>query len=154
MHVIALLRRVVVGLAIFVALPLFAQAKIEVRFGILAVDAAGQEQFVETDRVPNVVGQSYGWIATIEPLGASVTWTEELKLPIAPLTWDVNGALKVAISDDRTTVHTSGVLLAGESEFSSLWSITPGDPNGAYSILVKVSDGVVAEHTFNVVPTN
>jgi hypothetical protein len=154
MHVGALIRRIIVGCAVVAALPLVAQPKLDVRFGIFVADGNGREQFVETDRVPNVEGQSYGWIATMEPLPESVTWTEELRLPRAPLQWGVPSGRGNAVSDDRTAARTSGVILAGDTEFSSLWVITPGDPNGAYSFMVKVADGVVAEFTFHIVPAN
>ena len=133
------------------ALPLAGQTKLDVRFGILVAGNDGQAEFVETAQVPNVAGQTYGWIATIEPLRDPFTWTEELRLPKPPLEWDVVEGPAVAVSDDRTAARTSGVVLPTETEFSSFWSITPGDPNGPYLLIVKVSDGVVAEFTFNVV---
>ncbi len=71
--------------------------------------------------------------------------------PEPPLEWDVVEGPAVAVSDDRTAARTSGVVLPTETEFSSFWTITPGDPNGPYLLIVKVSDGVVAEFTFNVV---
>lgn len=151
MRVAALILIVFAGLSAF---PLAAQSKLDVRFGIFVADGSGPERFVETKRVPNVEGQTYGWIATIAPLPESVTWTEELRLPRAPLEWGVPRGPGNAVSDDRTAARTNGVLPAGETEFSSLWVITPGDPNGAYSFIVKVADGVVAEFTFDVVPAN
>jgi len=141
---------VTLALAAAFALPVAAQTKLEVRFGILVADSDGQEEFVETAHVPNVVGQTYGWIATIEPLDEPITWTEELRLPKAPLQWDVLEGPDVAVSDDRTAARTSGVVLPPEREFSSFCSITAGEPNGPYALIVKVSDGVVAEFTFNV----
>ena len=147
-----LVARIAIAVTAVLALPLAAQPKLDVRFGILVADGNGQERFVETAEVPNVDGQSYGWIATIEPLRDRVTWTEELRLPKAPLEWDVGGAPSVAVSEDRTAVRTSGVLLPGESEFSSFWIITPGDPNGDYSLTLSVFDGVVAKFTFSVGP--
>ncbi len=147
----SVVRLIAPALAAVLTLPIAAQAKLEVRFGILVAGSDGQEAFVETAQVPNVVGQTYGWIATLEPLDDPITWTEELRLPKAPLVWDVVEGPAVAVSDDRTAARTSGVVLPTEREFSSFWSITPGDPNGPYTIIVKVSDGVVAEFTFNVV---
>jgi hypothetical protein len=129
------------------ALPLAAQTKLDVRFGILVSSADGDEQFVETTRVPNIAGQSYGWFARVEPGAEPVVWIEELKLPAPPKIWDG----PTAVSEDRTTAQTRGVIAAGESEFSSFWSITAGDPSGRYSLVLKISDGVVAEFEFDVV---
>src|SRR5690349_12895196 len=104
MRVAALILVVLVGLA---ALPSSAQSKLDVRFGIFVADGNG-ERFVETNRVPNVAGQTYGWIATIEPLPEAVTWTEELRLPRAPLTWGVPRGPANAVSEDRTAARTNG----------------------------------------------
>jgi len=123
-----------------------AQTKINVRFGMLVAGADGGTQFVETSVVPNVVGQAYGWIATIEPRSEAVSWTEELRLPSPPRMWDAQ-----AVSDDRKIARTRGVVQPEDGEFFSFWEITPGDPNGSYTVVVKVSDGVVAEFTFEVV---
>ena len=148
---LSIVRRITIALAAVMALPLAAQTELDVRFGILVAGSDGEEGFVETAQVPNVVGQTYGWVATIEALEDPITWTEELRLPKAPLEWDVVEGPAVAVSDDRTAARSSGVILPTEREFSNFWSITPGDPNGAYSFIVKVSDGVVAQFTFNVV---
>jgi hypothetical protein len=125
-----------------------AQPKLDVRFGIVVVEPDGQSKFVETAQVPNVVGQVYGWIANIEPSVDPITWSEELKLPKSPLTWPRGG---INVSEDRKAAQTRGSVLPGESEFSNFWIVTPGDPTGTYSVIVKVFDGVVADFTFEVV---
>lgn len=144
--------RLLVTLACFASVAAAAQPKLEVRFGIIDLDAGGQATFVETTRVPNVPGQSYGWVATMEPSAEPISWTEELRLPREPARWEVSQGLALALSDDRTAARTSGVLLPGETQFSRFWTITAGDPSGTYSIIVKVFDGVVADLAFEVVP--
>jgi hypothetical protein len=135
------------------ALPLAAQPQLDVRFGMLTAATDGTAQFVETSRVPNVVGQAYGWVALIGPRADAVTWVEELTLPASPRIWGVaTGDARAAISEDRKTAQMRGVVLPTESEFSNFWSVTDGDPNGRYSLVLKVSDGVVAEFTFDLVP--
>jgi hypothetical protein len=115
------------------------QADIEVRFGILA-DA----RFVETTIVPNVVGQSFGWIATLPPHADPIPWSEEFTAPKAPAVW--NGATHV--SPDRKAAITRGVIAANEMEFSHFWTIVPGDPSGVHKLVVKVYDGTIAEFSF------
>ena len=130
---------------------LAAQPKLDVRFGIMVTNSDGLAEFVETTRVPNVPGQVYGWIASIESSVDRLAWTEELRLPRPPLEWDVIEGPAVAVSEDRTTARTTGVVRPTEREFSSFWTITAGDPNGTYSLVLKVFDGVVAECEFSVV---
>lgn len=138
--------------AIAVLSPLTAESKIDVRFGILASAGDGTTQFIETSRVPNVVGQSYGWIARIEPRAESVVWFEELKLPRPARVWGVAaGDPNVAVSESRTIAQTRGTVSPGETDFANFWSVAPGDPNGRYIVVLKVSDSTVAEFTFEVV---
>ena len=129
-----------------------AQARIDVRFGILEVSADGGTEFVETTRVPNEIGQAYGWIATLAPRSEPTSWSEELVLPRAPQLWDRRETSgRFAVSDDRTMGVTRGVLPAGETELAQFWSVTAGDPSGSYRLTVKVLDGTVAEFTFELV---
>jgi hypothetical protein len=124
-------------------------AKIDVRFGILEVGADGRPAFVETRRVPNEIGQAYGWIATLEPSTEPISWSEELVLPSAPQLWDRRSTTgRFAVSDDRTMGLTRGVLQPGDTELAQFWSVTAGDPSGTYRLTVKVLDGTVADFTF------
>jgi hypothetical protein len=132
--------------------PIAAQPNVDARFGILVVAQDGSQRFVETRQVPNVVGQSYGWVARVEPRSESVSWSEELTLPTAPRVWGAaQGSPGVAVSDDRGTALTRGTLPAGGTELFHFWGVAPGDPSGTYRIVVKLSDGVVAEFEFEVV---
>jgi hypothetical protein len=119
------------------------QADIEVRFGIFEGSSAGA-RFVETTHVPNVVGQSFGWTATLPPNHDPIPWSEELTAPSAPIIW--SGPARV--STDRKEAITRGVVAPNETEFSNFWTIVPGDPSGAYKLVVKVYDGTVAEFAF------
>jgi hypothetical protein len=138
---------IAIALTCLPAPQLTAQAELEVRFGILVAGGGTETEFVETTRVPNVVGQSYGWRATIAPRPAPFEWFEELRLPTPPREWE--GA--AAISDDRKVAQTHDVVPPYATEFSNFWVVTPGDPSGRYSLVVKISDGVVASFSFDVV---
>jgi hypothetical protein len=119
------------------------QRSVDVRFGILD---AGDGRFIETTVVPNVVGQRFGWILTIATGDEPVPWSEELSLPRPPREWVVaEDDPDVAISDDRKIALTRGVLAPYMGEYSHFWGVSPGDPAGIYTVVVKVSDGVVGE---------
>ena len=129
-----------IALTCFPSPRLTAQAELEVRFGILVAGGGNEPQFIETTRVPNVVGQAYGWMATIAPRPAPFEWFEELRLPTPPREWEGPSA----ISDDRKVAQSHDVVPANATEFANFWVVTAGDPNGRYSLVVKISDGVVA----------
>jgi hypothetical protein len=132
--------------------PTAAQSNVDARFGILVAAQDGSQRFVETTQVPNVVGQSYGWVARVDPRAQTVSWSEELTLPNAPRVWGgAQGSPDVAVSDDQTAALTRGTLPAGGTELFHFWDVAPGDPLGRYRIVVKLSDGVVAEFEFEVV---
>jgi hypothetical protein len=129
-----------------------AQPKVDAHFGILVSAQNGSQRFLETTRVPNVVGQAYGWFARIDAHSDGVSWSEELTLPSAPHLWGgTQGNPGVAVSDDRTVALTRGTVPFGGNELSHFWVVAPGDPTGSYRIVVKLSDGVVAEFEFEVV---
>ncbi len=142
------------AIVLLAALPtsLRAQPQLDVRFGMLIAAADGTAQFVETTRIPNVVGQAYGWVAIIGPRSEPVTWVEELTLPASPKLWGVATGPRAAISEDRKTSQMRGVVLPNQNEFSNFWSVTEGDPTGRDSLVVQVADGVVAEFNFDLVP--
>ncbi len=140
----------IIPLACLPFVDLVGQPGIDVAFGILVSAGDGRAEFVETTRVPNVIGQAYGWVATIAPRPTPFQWFEELRLPTAPREWDSAAAVSV----DRTMAQSRGVVPANAGEFSNFWVVTAGDPNGRYSLVVKVSDGVVADFAFDVVAAN
>jgi hypothetical protein len=131
------------ALAASAPLSLSSQTNIDVRFGIL-VAGGGPEAFMETQNVPNVAGQAFGWIATLPANPSPVPWSEELNAPAAPLVW--NGA--DVVSTDRKSALSRGTIEPGQTQFSHFWTVTPGDPSGAYTLEVKVYDGTIAEFQF------
>jgi hypothetical protein len=140
-----LLGKVVVLLALACAYLPAAQSQrgVQVRFGI--IDPRDGE-FVETTIVPNVPGQSFGWVLTMAPVDQPVRWSEELSLPVPPREWRVDDdGRSVSISDDRKIALSRGVIEPYSGEFSHFWGVSPGDPPGVYNVVVKVSDGVVGE---------
>ncbi len=125
------------------------------RFGVLTSAGDGAPAFVETTQVPNVPGQAYGWIAQIDANAKPVSWSEELTLPSAAHRWDgTQGRADVAVSSTGTAAITRGTISPGETEFHHFWAVAPGDPSGKYRVVVRVSDGVVAEFAFDVVSPN
>jgi hypothetical protein len=120
-------------------------------FGILVAGADGKDQFVETAVVPNVDGQSYGWLAAVEPAKTPQAWTEEITLPKAPETWgDAEHSPDVTISRDRKTATTRGKTTPGESVISHFWGFSTGDPLGRYRIQLTLPGGRVTTFEFEV----
>jgi hypothetical protein len=133
-----------------------APPEVKAVFGILAVGGDGKERFVETTVVPSVDGQSYGWVAAVEPVKDVQAWTEEITLPKAPESWgDAEHDPDVAISGDHKTATTHGKTHPGESVVSHFWGFSSGDPLGRYRIRLTLPGGRVATFDFDVkdVPT-
>jgi hypothetical protein len=86
---------------------------------------------VASNRVPLVVGQTFGWRIEV-PDGQSVVWQEQLILPEAPLSW--SGSHFIDISDDGTTALTAGADVPFEGVLEHGFQITEGDPAGDYEL--------------------
>ena len=118
--------------------PLPAQSGFDVRFGVIKVDANSQPHFVETQRVPNIEGQGYGWIVR-DNIDRPIRWVERLTLPAAPASWGEAGHNStVVISKDRRTATTTVDVVPGNSPIMHFWGVAPGDPVGVYHIQLSI----------------
>jgi len=121
-------------------------------FGILVKDAEGKERFVETDIVPLVENQAYGWIIRLGRGFDKVKWREEFTLPAAPKTWgttETEGTRE--ISTDKKISVTEKETLVREGRIFNFWSVAAGDPIGKYVIRVFIDNSLVATFHFKVV---
>ena len=117
-------------------------------FGIWAMDAAGELHFVPTSRVPLVEDQPYGWRIWVGPSDEPRTWTETLRLPAAPVSWEgVDEDPAITVSPDGTTATTRGESLPEEGYLMNYWVVALDDPLGEYSIEVELPGG--ARHAFD-----
>jgi len=117
-------------------------------FGIIHLDEKGEKVFKPTNIVPLVVGQSYGWIISINPEREKVRWKEVFELPSSPDTWGSGEASgEYVISEDRTVSVTEKEVSVRDGHIQNLWSVAQGDPSGDYVIKVYVDD--ILRSTFN-----
>ena len=121
----------------------------ESTFGIIVLDAADDPHFLQTNEVPNVAGQGYGWFVWVGLSNQPVHWTERLTLPRAPDTWG-NAATQsnVSISPDGRTAITQGLTVPESGFISNGWGVAPGDPPGGYEITVTLPNGRTERFSF------
>jgi len=118
-------------------------------FGVeMPADDEGTTFFVETSRVPLVVGATFGWRMHLVNAPEELAVREELVLPAAPETWRHDG--NTEISGDRTTAATEMLVQPTDGWFSNSWSFTEGDPEGIYSMRIYVGEALVKEFRFRV----
>jgi hypothetical protein len=123
-----------------------------VEFGILSVDADGNEHFLPSAEVPAVDGQVFGWVAELSTTRATVHWQEQLRLPAPPLDWgDAANDPDILISKDGTSVAAHGEDSVEDSGLSRFyWSLASGDPAGDYELDVAIEGRTVAHFRFKV----
>lgn len=118
-------------------------------FGVeMPVDDAGATFFVETSRVPLVVGATFGWRMHLVGKGQTVKLREELTLPAPPRTWRHDGHTDVS-ADHRTAV-TERAVSPADGWLENYWSFTEGDPEGLYTLRIFVDDQLAREFRFRV----
>jgi len=118
-------------------------------FGVeMPVDDAGATFFVETSRVPLVVGATFGWRMHLVGKSSSVKLREELVLPAPPRTWRHDG--NTDISADHRTAVTERVLHTSDGWLENYWSFTDGDPEGVYALRIYIDDELAREFRFRV----
>jgi hypothetical protein len=111
-------------------------------FGIITGQAEGQPRFVETDSVPNVEGQSYGWIIPVGDSSSPVSWTEVLTLPAPAAVWSGMGSSSdVSINRDGSSAVTHRKAVPRGGLIFNFWSVARGDPDGEYTIVVTPDSG-------------
>ena len=107
----------------------------------------GCDAFIITTEVPLQEGQTFGWRVAV-PDGQPVAWREELVLPEAPLHW--TGAHFVDIRDHGKIAVTAGIDLPSDGIVEHAWSITHGDPAGAYELRLWLDGNLHKVFHFNV----
>lgn len=119
---------------------------IEAFFGVeMPVEGQGRV-LIESDRVPLVVGTTFGWVMLVSPEDERVHVREELILPEAPKTWQHTEATRIS-SDGRVAI-TEDVLVPKDGWISNGWTITEGDPPGPYQIRVYLDGRLVKSFGF------
>ena len=121
-------------------LPAPASERIVVDFG---VDVGGE--FVSSDVVPLVPGQTFGWRLSAPP-GSVVDWREELDLPAAPRVWELNDS--TTLLDPRHAVSSGIASLGGDTTLEHGWVVTDGDPAGTYHMRIFANDVLVRRVVF------
>jgi hypothetical protein len=122
------------------------------QFGILRVEADGEERFVPTDEVPAVDGQTFGWVLEVETSRETLHWQEHLRLPKPPADWgDAADDPDVLISKDGKSVAAQGEDAVDQGSLERFyWSLAAGDPAGEYELDVAVEGRPVAHFRFRV----
>lgn len=97
--------------------------------------------FIPTNQVPLVIGQTYGWRIKLITNKTTVKWREQFILPSAPKDWGVNKIQgKNEISTDRRVSITELEVNPINGVISNAWSVVKGDPEGHYMIRVTVDN--------------
>ena len=86
--------------------------------------------------LPYVVGTScYGWKVKFTPVDSDVLLEEKLVLPRPPASWgdDTNAT----VAADRLSARTPITANNYAGTAANTWCVAPGDPRGAYRIVVR-----------------
>ena len=105
------------------------------------------EGFTATSNVAWAEGATFGWRVRV-PDGQPIAWREELVLPSAPTSW--SGANFIDIKDQGRTAVTAGVDMPFDGELAHVWSVTAGDPPGAYELRLWLDGQLHQVFQFNV----
>ena len=103
-------------------------------------------EFKETQRVPLIAGQTYGWILKVKT-DKSVHWKEEFTLPSKPKVWgDKLATSNVNVKEKIEQPIKSNIF--GDEYFGyicNLWSVAEGDPLGTYKFKIYIEGDLVKE---------
>ena len=109
--------------------------------GLLGPPAAAAAQFVPSAQLPLQDGQEFGWRMQLKTKLTQVRVREELTLPTEPRTWgDPEPGLKRRTSADGRTATTELLLMPVDGVIQFTWTVTRGDPAGAWVLKVQVED--------------
>ncbi|MBW4616259.1 MAG: hypothetical protein KME21_23890 [Desmonostoc vinosum HA7617-LM4] len=123
----------------------------EAEFGIKRVDSEGQTILVETNKIPLIEGNAYGWRIKLRDYQGEVKWREVLRLPKRPETWSTDNGENFSISTDGTTAETKRTQSAPNGVIENFWTIAPGDPAGQYKIEVFIDDRLISSFNFETI---
>ena len=126
-------------------------------FGVIATDSGARPLFVRTDSVPNLAGQAYGWFIGVGESRRPIEWTETLTLPAPAASWGGEGSSRppnLSVSADRRCAVVEDEAVPEYGVIYHFWVVTPGDPDGDYTIVVKIQGGREERFRFTLVPSD
>ena len=103
--------------------------------------------FLETEYVPLVEGQPYGWYMLLETNRSTIRFREELRLPGAPVTWGANESEQIS-NDRRLLVTEKEIQPNKEGVIGHSWRVAEGDPEGLYIMNVYIEDKLAGVFLF------
>lgn len=108
-------------------------------------------KFTPTNVVPRVPNQSYGWIIGLQTDRKTVKWREKVTLPARPATWGepLPKDTRVISKDGRVAI-TEREVPVDKGVIYNVWTISPGDPKGHYSVQVSIQHALAASFEFDV----
>ena len=113
--------------------------------GRIERDKDGHFRFTNSELIPLVEGEVYGWRMYIRTNKGKVRVTEEVTIS-GPTTWGGSSDLKV--SADGRTVTKSRVIDGASGFVSSAWKITKEDPAGPVKIKVIIENKIEQQFNF------
>jgi len=119
-------------------------------FGIYEDFKAKVLVFRNTSRVPNKIGQDYGWRIPTK-LKIPVIVREEITLPLPGrfFSGEINGDY-MAVSEDRKTVIFDREIIPEDGYLYSCWTVVADDPVGPHRIKVFIGGKLIRTFTFTV----
>lgn len=117
-------------------------------FGIKTTDPDGRSRFVQTNVVPNILRQRYGWYIWVGETPTLTHWTETLTLPTTASWPDRLAAPTLAISPDQRIATIQDAALPMRGFVSHFWEVVEGDPSGPHEIVVQFEDGKAERFAF------
>ena len=124
----------------------------EAAFGVSQWLEADGYIFSETDHIHLVPGTTFGWQLKLRDPTTSVMLREEFVLPAPPAHWGLGADTR--LSDDRRTAVTEHLITPSEGWLQRDWSVTEGDPEGAYEMRVFLNDELVRTFKFEAHPAH
>ena len=106
-------------------------------------------KFKEAERVPLVVGQSYGWVLKVKHQNI-INWRETLTLPSTPGVWGDKEATSNINVVQKSESPTQSNIFGDEyyGYISNMWSVAEGDPAGVYNFKIYYNNDFAKE--FNI----
>jgi hypothetical protein len=110
--------------------------------GLLApADAAGRRAVTPAGVLPLRDGQEFAWRLVVQTRQPFVRVREELTLPAEPRTWgDPEPEVRRRTTPDGRTAITDWRLAPRDGVLQSAWTVTSGDPPGAWVLTLTVED--------------
>jgi hypothetical protein len=121
------------------------------RVGMFKENADGEQEFTKVKEITWDEGTGYGWVLDVSTPQRTVEVEEKIKLPSAPTTWGDLSDGKTQIVEDGTAAITKLSYPVVDGQVMNSWTFTEGDPDGEYSISLKIAGVPVVEKKIKVV---